>query len=116
VRVKPGQQAPAGPHAMSPAELQFVKDLGDLKPNLEVYRTNGKNSQGDFLVIDRSNPEKPVGWVVELKSKPGGAFPGNQFMNADQLQKDFKLTQMQKIAGTNAEMLQALNRGRGSWG
>ncbi|MFC7247425.1 RHS repeat-associated core domain-containing protein [Catellatospora aurea] len=112
--IKGGQQAPGKPYKMSPDELKFVKELLKMKPNFKVFRTNGTMSQGDFVVIDYSNPKKPVGWVVELKSSSGG-FPGEQFRNAGNLKAQFGLDKIEFQAGTPAEMLQALNRGRGSW-
>ncbi|RVX42809.1 intein/RHS repeat-associated protein [Nonomuraea polychroma] len=114
VRIKPGQQAAGGAYAMTKAELKFVKDLLAKKPNLQIFRTHGKSSMGDFLVIDPSNPRAPVGWVVELKTSSGG-FPGEQFMNADRLKDLYGLNQLRKVAGTPEQMLEALNVGRRSW-
>lgn len=70
---------------------------------------------GDFLVIDRSAGafQKPVGWVVELKSSSGG-FPGEQFRNAASLEDEFGLDRLRFVAGTPAEVLEQLNVGRGS--
>ncbi len=115
IYIKTGQQAKGPAYKLAPAEMQFVTDLYRAKPNFKVYRTHGKNSQGDFLVVDYSNPAKPVGWVVELKSASGG-FPGEQFRNAASLKSQFGLSQIRYVAGTPAEMLKTLNVGRGSWG
>ncbi len=73
IRVKPGRQAPGHEFRISPDELNFVKNLlaRNRKPNLEVYRTNQTERMGDFIVIDRSNPSKPVGWVVDVKMGGG---------------------------------------------
>jgi RHS repeat-associated protein len=108
------QQAPGGSYRMSSAEKKFVGDLLKLKPNFQVFRTDGQRSMGDFLVIDRSNPKSPVGWVVELKTTRGG-FPGEQFKNAWTLKGNYELTKMRQIAGTPGEVLAQLNLGRGSW-
>lgn len=114
VRVKPGRQAAGPEYAMTRAERRFVQDLHRMKRNLQVYRTHNKMSQGDFLIIDRSNPRSPVGWVVELKSAHGG-FPGEQFMNAGALKGKFGLSALEFAAGTPDEMLAVLNRGRREW-
>jgi RHS repeat-associated protein len=113
VRIKAGQQAP-GDYKLSPAELKFVKDLLDEKRNYQVFRTNSKASMGDFLVIDRSNPGSPVGWVVELKTSTGGGFPGEQLINASTLKAQFGLSQLKTVAGTSQQMLEELRIGRGS--
>jgi RHS repeat-associated protein len=113
VRIKAGQQLP-GAYKLSPAEQGFVKDLLKEKPNYQIFRTSGQASQGDFLVIDRSNPGARVGWVVELKAETG-AFPGTQFMNAASLETQFRLSQLRMIAGSPQDVLKALNVGRGSW-
>jgi hypothetical protein len=99
---------------LSKAEQKFVGDLMARKPNLQVYRTDGKASMGDFLVVDRSDPRSAVGWVVELKTSSGG-FPGEQFRNAGSLQALYGLSQMRMVAGTPSEVLETLSVGRGTW-
>jgi hypothetical protein len=116
VRIRAGQQAAGPSYKMNPAELQFVKDLlsPGMKPNLQVFRTDGQASMGDFLVIDPSaaEPRNAIGWVVELKSSSGG-FPGEQFRNAASLQQQFGLRQLDFVAGTPAEVLAQLKAGGG---
>ncbi|MEV0210650.1 RHS repeat-associated core domain-containing protein [Streptomyces sp. NPDC050788] len=114
IRISAGQQAAGSSFKLTSHEKQFVRDLLARKPNFQVYRTDSKASMGDFLVIDRSNPRKPVGWVVELKTSHGG-FPGEQFRNAASLQAKYGLSQMRTVAGTAEEMLAALGIGRGAW-
>jgi tetratricopeptide (TPR) repeat protein len=114
VRIKPGQQAAGGSYKMTKAELKFVKDLLAKKPNLQVFRTDGHASMGDFVIIDLSNPREPVGWIVELKTSSGG-FPGEQFRNADTIARQLGLKKFKKVAGTPEEMLEELNKGRSQW-
>lgn len=114
VRIRAGQQAAGGSYKLSKAELKFVGDLMARKPNLQVFRTDGKASMGDFLVIDRSDPRSAVGWVVELKTSHGG-FPGEQFRNAGSLRSLYGLSQLRTVAGTPSEVLESLSVGRGSW-
>jgi hypothetical protein len=99
---------------MTKAELKFVKDLLAKKPNLQVFRTDGHASMGDFVIIDLSNPREPVGWIVELKTSSGG-FPGEQFRNADAIARQLGLKKFKKVAGTPEEMLEELNKGRSQW-
>lgn len=114
VRIKAGQQVAGGSYKMTKAKLGFVSDLLKAKPNFQIFRTDGKASMGDFLVIDLSDANNPVGWSVELKTSSGG-FPGEQFRNASSLKSQYGLTQLRTVAGTPSEMLDALNVGRGSW-
>lgn len=113
VRLKAGQQAPGG-LALSQAEKRFVSDLLGRKPNLQVFRTSPGAGEGDFLVIDRSNPRSLVGWVVELKSSSGG-FAGGQLKNAGALARRQGLDDFRAISGTPAEMIRKMSVGRGSW-
>lgn len=69
---------------------------------------------GDFVIIDRSNPESVVGWIVELKR--GGRTAGNQLTNAQNAADAFRLARHQAVAGTADELLEILSVGRGSWG
>ena len=89
-RVRPGQQA-SGELRMDPAELSFVKQVESQRPGLQIYRTNQKAQQGDFVVVDKSNPRSLVGWVIELKSKDGVAHTGEQLKNADRIADELNL-------------------------
>ena len=54
-------------------ELELVGRIRGTKQNLQIYRTNQKAGLGDFLIIDRSNPRKAMGFLVDLKASAGSA-------------------------------------------
>lgn len=126
IPIRAGQQAPGRTYALSSAEKDFVNRLTELKPNYQIFRTDGTASQGDFVVMDMSDPKNLVGWNVELKTAHGG-FPGEQFRNSDELKsimKDYydkntklspRTVELKPAAGTPDEMLDKLNQGRGEW-
>lgn len=71
----------------------------------------GRGSHG----IDRSNPEQPVGWVVEHKMSDGAAHAGTQLENAGAIARALGLDQYEAVTGSTSELLEVLSRGRGDW-
>lgn len=97
-------------------ELQFVDDVLARKPNLQIYRTNQKGKLGDFLVIDRSNPRRPVAFLMDLKS--GGGSAGNQLQNWKDIARvfdDIRELDVYRYSGSIDELLKILSRGREAW-
>ncbi len=94
-------------------ELNFVGRLRDQKPNIQIFRTNQKDNLGDFLLIDRSNPRSPLGFIVDLKS--GGGSAGNQLSNAAAARELFGLKHLETASGNIDELLELLSRGRAAF-
>lgn len=69
---------------MSEHELAFVERVLTRKPNLQIYRTHQVAPTCDFVIIDRSDSQYIVGWVVELKTAPNSAHAGIQLSRADE--------------------------------
>jgi hypothetical protein len=63
---------------MSPYERDFVKEILQHKPNLQIYRTTDGKGLGDFLIVDMSNAKKHTGYLVELKMSSGSPQAGHQ--------------------------------------
>jgi hypothetical protein len=92
------------------SEKQFIEEVFKRKNGLQVYRSNQKAFIGDFVIIDRSNPKKPMAFVLELTTKGGS---GNKLKNWPEIQKIFpKLTHVEHKAGTAEELLELISRGR----
>jgi hypothetical protein len=92
------------------SEKQFIEEVFKRKNGLQVYRSNQKEFIGDFVIIDRSNPKKPMAFVLELTTKGGS---GNKLKNWPEIQKIFpKLTHVEHKAGTAEELLELISRGR----
>ena len=98
---------------MTDDELAFVERIRSEKPNLQIYRTNQKDRLGDFLIIDRSNPKKPMAFLVDLKSGGGGA--GNQLSNSAAIKDVFKIDNIKKLSGTADDLLKEMSRGRAAF-
>ena len=94
-------------------ELDFVARIRDKKPNIQIFRTNQKDKLGDFLLIDRSNPRSPLGFLVDLKS--GGGSAGNQLSNAADASRIFGLKHLETASGSVDELLNLLSRGRAAF-
>lgn len=102
---------------MSDYELQFVERLLTRKPNLQIYRTHQTANMGDFVILDLSDPEELVGWVIELKTAPNSAHAGVQLLRASEAAANFGITlrNYRSITGNIEEVMKVLTRGRGSW-
>lgn len=99
-----------------PAELDFVKKLLDKRPNLQVFRTHGKKFQGDFMVVDLSDPGALVAYVVDHKMGGGNAGPRlKNAMDAAAHVGIFNPTRVITGSGDTAKLLELLSRGRGEW-
>ncbi len=95
-------------------EIEFVASIFKLKPNLQVFRTNQRELLGDFLIIDRSNPNKWAAFLFDLKGGGGGA--GNSLSNAESVLDVFEKIKHLEVASGNADtLLELLTRGRAAW-
>ncbi|MBC2908282.1 RHS repeat-associated core domain-containing protein [Streptomyces sp. PSKA01] len=115
IRIKAGQQLPGAYH-LSPAEMDFVKQLTAKRPNLQVYRTHGEKFQGDFMVVDPSDPKNLVAFVVDHKM--GGGNAGQQLKNAMTAARHVNITDPKRVitgAGDTPKLLELMSRGRGEW-
>ncbi|MEU9736040.1 DUF6531 domain-containing protein, partial [Streptomyces sp. NPDC048002] len=115
IRIKPGQQLPGAYH-LSPAEADFVKQLAAKRPNLQIYRTHGEKFQGDFMVVDRSDPKNLVAFVVDHKM--GGGNAGQQLKNAATAARHVGITDPKRLitgSGDTPKLLDLMSRGRGAW-
>ena len=100
---------------MGKREREWVGRLLRRKPDLQVFRTNQKAKLGDFLVLDRSNPNRPLAFLVELKGGRGG--PGNQLENWHSVARVFGVDQhlIFRPSGTADHFIELLSRGRSAW-
>lgn len=115
IRIKAGQQLPGAYH-LSPPEMDFVKKLLEKRPNLQVYRTHGEKFQGDFMVVDPSDPKNLVAYVVDHKM--GGGNAGQQLKNAMNAAAHVGITYPSQVitgSGDTAKLLDLMSRGRGEW-
>ena len=96
---------------LTPGERSFVAEVMRRKPGLQVFRTNQRVGLGDFLIIDRSNPKRPMGFLVDHKSGGGGA--GNQLRDAADAVREFGLDNLETASGTTRELIELISRGRG---
>jgi len=97
-------------------ELAFVNQVRNRKPNLQIFRTNQKDNLGDFLLIDRSNPQRPIAFLVDLKGGGGGA--GSQLSNWRSVARvfdDIDENLIHRFSGTADELMEILLRGRGAF-
>ena len=94
-------------------ELAFVAKVRKEKPNIQIYRTNQKDNLGDFLLVDPSNPKKPMGFLVDLKKGNGSA--GNQLSNASAAKNIFSLMHLETASGSADELVALLSRGRAAF-
>ncbi|MFI5687704.1 RHS repeat-associated core domain-containing protein [Streptomyces sp. NPDC051636] len=118
IRVRAGQQVKKGtPYEMSPPEREFVAKLLEKRANLRVYRTHGKQAEGDFVIVDMTNKRDRVGWVVDHKMNSEKVTKGNQFTNAARAAEAVRIPAHRfKIAtGDTDKLLEILSRGRGEW-
>ena len=95
--------------------MDFVRQVRERKPNLQVLRTNQKAQLGDFLIVDRSNDLYPFGFVVDLKK--GGGSAGNQLQNAQKVVevRGLNIRKVEPASGTAEELLELLSRGRSAF-
>lgn len=96
--------------------MDFVKKLLEKRPNLQVYRTHGEKFQGDFMVVDPSDPKNLVAYVVDRKM--GGGNAGQQLKNAMNAAGHVGITYPSQVitgAGDTAKLLDLMSRGRGEW-
>ena len=100
---------------MSEHELAFVERVLTRKPNLQIYRTHQEGMMGDFVIIDLSDSQYIVGWVVELKTAAGSAHAGVQLLRAEEAADCLKLDQFRAVTGNPDEIMFLLTRGRGAW-
>jgi RHS repeat-associated protein len=115
IRIKAGQQLPGAYH-LSPAEADFVKQLMAKRPNMQVYRTHGEKFQGDFMVVDPSDPKNLVAFVVDHKM--GGGNAGQQLKNAMVAASHVGISNPARVitgAGDTEKLLELMSRGRGEW-
>ena len=100
---------------LTPDELDFVRQVRERKPNLQILRTNQKAQLGDFLIVDRSNHDFAFGFVVDLKK--GGGSAGNQLQNASTVPdiKALRVRDVDTASGTADELLELLSRGRAAF-
>jgi RHS repeat-associated protein len=118
IRVRPGQQVKKGtPYEMSPPEREFVEKLLQKRPNLRVYRTHGKQAEGDFVIVDMTNKRDRVGWVVDHKMNADKVTKGNQFTNAARAAESVGIPahRFEIATGDTDKLLGILSRGRGDW-
>ncbi|MFH8527077.1 DUF6531 domain-containing protein [Streptomyces tendae] len=118
IRVRPGQQVKKGtPYEMSPPEREFVEKLLEKRPNLRVYRTHGKQAEGDFVIVDMTNKKDRVGWVVDHKMNADKVTKGNQFTNAARAAEAVRISpkNFEIATGDTDKLLGILSRGRGEW-
>ncbi|WP_409470221.1 DUF6531 domain-containing protein [Streptomyces sp. HC307] len=118
IRVRPGQQVKKGtPYEMSPPEREFVEKLLEKRPNLRVYRTHGKQAEGDFVIVDMTNKKNRVGWVVDHKMNADKVTKGNQFTNAARAAEAVRIpaNRFEIATGDTDKLLEILSRGRGEW-
>ncbi len=119
VRVRrPKQQVPNVAQRifrMSNHELAFVERVLTRKPNLQIYRTHQTANMGDFLIIDPSDSQYIVGWVVELKMASGAAHAGVQLSRAKEAARALKLHELKAVTGNPDEIMVILTRGRRAW-
>jgi RHS repeat-associated protein len=115
IRIKSGQQLPGAYH-LSPPEMDFVKQLLAKRQNLQVFRTHGEKFQGDFMVVDPSDPRNPVAFVIDHKM--GGGNAGQQLKNAMTAVRFVGITDPKRVitgSGDTAKLLELMSRGRGEW-
>lgn len=101
---------------MSEHELAFVERVLTRKPNLQIYRTHQATQMGDFVIIDLSDSQYHVGWVIELKTAPSSAHAGVQLSTAADAAWHLKLREFIAVTGNPDEIMAILTRGRGAWG
>jgi hypothetical protein len=70
---------------------------------------------GDFVIIDRSDSQYIVGWVIELKTASGSAHAGIQLSRAAEAADVLDLDQFRAVTGNPDEIMAILTRGRGAW-
>ncbi|MCW8379504.1 DUF6531 domain-containing protein [Streptomyces justiciae] len=119
IRVRAGQQVKKGtPFEMSPPEREFVQALLQKRTNLRVYRTHGKQAEGDFVIVDMTDKKNRVGWVVDHKMNSEKVTKGNQFTNAARAAEavGIRSGNFEIATGDTEKLLQILSRGRGEWG
>jgi hypothetical protein len=90
---------------MSQYERQFVETLFKRKPNLQIHRTDDGVGLGDFLIVDMSNPKKRVGYLIELKSKPGSPHAGHQLRNFEDVKGVMELKDTKEFTGNIDEVI-----------
>ena len=100
---------------MSEHELAFVERVLTRKPNLQIYRTHQVSQMGDFVIIDLSDSQLIVGWVVELKMAPNSAHAGVQLARAADAAWHLKIREFKAVTGNPDEIMAILTRGRGAW-
>lgn len=100
---------------MSSHELAFVESVLTRKPNLQIYRTHQTANMGDFVIIDPSDSQYIVGWVVELKMASGAAHAGVQLSRAEEAADHLELYDFKAVTGNPDEIMAILTRGRGAW-
>jgi RHS repeat-associated protein len=67
---------------LSPKEQAFADAVRQKHPNLQIYRAPDGKNLGDFIIVDASNPKKPVAIALELKSRTNSKQAGTQLKNA----------------------------------
>ncbi|MDM8551683.1 hypothetical protein QUF72_16470 [Desulfobacterales bacterium HSG2] len=99
---------------MTDYELEFVETVLKRKPNLQIYRPNQKSYMGDFVVIDCSDVNSRVGWIIERKMAEDSSHAGTQLSKASAkcfyMGDDFKT-----VTGNVDEVMNILTPGRGKW-
>ncbi|MFF0224512.1 DUF6531 domain-containing protein [Streptomyces sp. NPDC004629] len=119
IRVRAGQQVKKGtPFEMSPPEREFVEKLLEKRTNMRVYRTHGKQAEGDFVIVDMTDKRNRVGWVVDHKMNADKVTKGNQFTNAARAAEAVGISggRFEIATGDTEKLLDILSRGRGEWG
>ncbi|MEU8930585.1 RHS repeat-associated core domain-containing protein [Streptomyces sp. NPDC048409] len=118
IRVRAGQQVKKGtPFEMSPPEREFVQKLLEKRTNLRVYRTHGKQAEGDFVIVDMTNKKNRVGWVVDHKMNAEKVTKGNQFTNAARAAEAVGIPRgsFEIATGDTEKLLDVLSRRRSEW-
>ncbi|MEV7413236.1 hypothetical protein AB0O04_36075 [Streptomyces althioticus] len=68
------------------------------------------------MIVDMTNKNHKVGWVVDHKMNADKVTKGNQFTNAARAAKSLGLEKYEIATGDTGKLLNILSRGRGAWG
>ena len=100
-----GNQAPKRFGGMNASEKMFRDAiLRDGGGRLQIFRTKGGEDLGDFILVDASRTDDTLAIAVELKSKPGKPFAGDQLGKAREFLEEAGFDRVETLSGTPDEI------------